>query len=220
MLPLFYKFNTDSVLKETYNQLATTYNENQSLIATLWAELEKNYSSPKRHYHTLHHLEHLLAQLIPIKETITNWDALLFSLFYHDSIYHPTKKNNEEKSADLAVQRMTQLGVPGHTIALCKSQILATNAHTPSPDPDTNYFTDADLSILGQDTATYLRYTQQVRKEYAIYPDFLYKPGRKKVIQHFLQMERIYKTDHFSQLYESKARENLEMELREKKIKT
>jgi predicted metal-dependent HD superfamily phosphohydrolase len=39
---------------------------------------------------------------------------------------------------------------------------------------------DADLSILGKDLDTYLAYTKMIRKEYSIYPDFLYKPGRKK----------------------------------------
>lgn len=53
----------------------------------------------------------------------------------------------------------------------------------------------------------------QVRKEYSIYPDLLYKPGRKKVLQHFLQMERIFKTQVFYDKYETQSRRNLEKEL-------
>ncbi|MDX2245424.1 MAG: hypothetical protein SF052_01505 [Bacteroidia bacterium] len=82
-----------------------------------------------------------------------------------------------------------------------------------SPDNDTNLFTDADLSILGQKREIYHAYSTNVRKEYAIYPDILYNPGRKKVLQHFLAMEQIFKTPHFQEKYEAQARANLEEEL-------
>jgi hypothetical protein len=32
-----------------------------------------------------------------------------------------------------------------------------------------------------------------------LYPDFLYNPGRKKVLQQFLAMKPIYSTKHFSE---------------------
>jgi predicted metal-dependent HD superfamily phosphohydrolase len=54
-----------------------------------------------------------------------------------------------------------------------------------------------------------------IRKEYNFYPDFMYKPGRQKVLQHFIQMPRIYKTDYFHDRYEEKARDNLHVELKE-----
>jgi predicted metal-dependent HD superfamily phosphohydrolase len=54
-----------------------------------------------------------------------------------------------------------------------------------------------------------------VRREYSIYPDLLYKPGRKKVLQHFLNMEHIFKTIHFYTLYEQNARNNLNREIAE-----
>lgn len=57
-------------------------------------------------------------------------------------------------------------------------------------------------------------YTKQIRKEYSIYPDFLYKPGRKKVLEHFLQLENIFKTDYFKTKYEVQARKNIESEWR------
>ncbi len=79
---------------------------------------------------------------------------------------------------------------------------------------DINYLLDADLSVLGKDRETYLVYTQMIRKEYSIYPDFLYKPGRKKVLRHFLELENIFKTEYFRDQYETQAKENIETELR------
>lgn len=108
---------------------------------------------------------------------------------------------------------MRQLQVPAAMIIQCRAQVLATKKHETSTDNDTNYFTDADLSVLGQSWETYEAYYKNVRKEYSIYPDIIYKPGRKKVLQHFLSMERIFKTDHFFTAFETRAKENLQREL-------
>ena len=77
----------------------------------------------------------------------------------------------------------------------------------------TNLFTDADLSILGSDSIAYKAYVENVRREYSMYPDFLYKPGRKKVLIHFLSVESIFKTNEFATRFEAQARKNVNDEL-------
>lgn len=200
-------------LKEIFSNLLINYTTNSSLINELWDEVEKNYSEKKRHYHTLQHLENLLITLTEVKSEIQNWESILFTLFYHDIIYTALKSDNEENSALLAEKRIQQLSVSNDIIERCKNQILATKSHSKSTDSDTNYFTDADLSVLGQPWEIYSLYYKNVRKEYAIYPDFIYNPGRKKVIQHFLSMNSIYKTDYFYNQFEKVAKENLMKEL-------
>jgi predicted metal-dependent HD superfamily phosphohydrolase len=202
-----------SDLKEIFSNLLINYTTNSSLINELWDEVEKNYSGKKRHYHTLLHLENLLTKLTEVKSEIQNWDSILFTLFYHDIIYTTLKSDNEENSALLAEKRMQQLSVSNDIIERCKNQILATKSHSKSTDSDTNYFTDADLSVLGQPWEIYSLYYKNVRKEYAIYPDFIYNSGRKKVIQHFLSMNSIFKTDYFYNQFEKVAKENLMKEL-------
>ena len=191
----------------------TNYTDNDSLTNELWTEIEKNYLNKKRHYHTLHHLDSLLAQLIDVKEEIQNWNTILFTLYYHDIIYNSLKSDNEEKSAELAKKRMKQISVSIDTIELCKNQILETKSHIKSTDSDTNYFTDADLSVLGQSWETYSLYYKNVRNEYSIYPDLVYNPGRKKVLNHFLSMDRIFKTDFFYNKFEAQAKQNLQKEI-------
>jgi predicted metal-dependent HD superfamily phosphohydrolase len=202
-----------SNLKEIFSNLLINYTTNSSLINELWDEVEKNYSGKKRHYHTLQHLENLLITLTEVKSEIQHWESILFTLFYHDIIYTALKSDNEENSALLAEKRMQQLSVSSDIIERCKNQILATKSHSKSTDSDTNYFTDADLSVLGQPWEIYSLYYKNVRKEYAIYPDFIYNPGRKKVIQHFLSMNSIFKTDYFYNQFEKVAKENLMKEL-------
>lgn len=202
-----------SNLKEIFSNLLINYTTNSSLINELWDEVEKNYSGKNRHYHTLQHLENLLITLTEVKSEIQNWESILFTLFYHDIIYTALKSDNEENSALLAEKRMQQLSVSNDIIERCKNQILATKSHDKSTDSDTNYFTDADLSVLGQPWEIYSLYYKNVRKEYAIYPDFIYNTGRKKVIQHFLSMNSIFKTDYFYNQFEKVAKENLMKEL-------
>jgi predicted metal-dependent HD superfamily phosphohydrolase len=201
------------MIQVSFKELIGKFTNNSHLINERWIEIERNYTSKKRHYHTLNHLENLLDLLVNVKNEIKNWDTILFSLYYHDIIYNSLKSDNEEKSAILAGKRMQELSVPQEQIELCKSQILATKAHTKAIDSDTNYFTDADLSILGQSWEMYSLYYKNVRREYSIYPDFLYNPGRKKVLNHFLSMDRIFKTDYFHQQFEVTARKNLTKEL-------
>lgn len=201
------------MLKETFIELLTKYTDNDSLKNKLWTEIEKNYSSKKRYYHNLQHLDNLLSQLTDVKSEIQNWETILFTLFYHDIIYNSIKSDNEEKSAELAEKRMKQISVPNDKIELCKKQILATKSHIKSTESDTNYFTDADLSVLGQNWETYLFYYKNVRKEYSIYPTLVYNSGRKKVLNHFLSMDRIFKTDFFYNKFEKQAKQNLKQEI-------
>jgi predicted metal-dependent HD superfamily phosphohydrolase len=202
------------MLKETFLELLFHFSDDTDQAHELWAEIETNYSEKKRHYHTLSHLSSLLHQLLEVKDHLESWKPILFSLFYHDLIYSPLKSDNEEKSSRLAERRMNQLQVPAQIIERCKAQILATKTHLEDTTTDTNYFTDADLSILGQPSEVYIVYSQNVRKEYSIYPDFIYNQGRKKVLKYFLAMDRIYKTPYFFDKFELQARENVSVELK------
>ncbi len=200
--------------KRIFIESALKYNSNAATVEILWNEIEKKYSGKNRYYHTLNHLDNLLKQLTEIKGQIEDWDTIVFTLFYHDIIYKASKNDNEEKSAETANARLQLLKFPAEKITKCVSQIIATKGHLMSTDNDCNLFTDADLSILGQNWNSYSDYFKQVRKEYSIYPDFIYIPGRKKVINHFLKMESIFKTKIFFDKFENQARENLNEELK------
>ncbi|SKC75491.1 HD domain-containing protein [Ohtaekwangia koreensis] len=195
------------MFSEEFSKVISHYNDGAT--NKLWSEIEKQYSSTKRYYHNQTHLENLLKELLPVKELITNWDCIVFSIAYHDIVYNTLRKDNEEKSASLAEKRLSEINFPAEGIRICVEQILATKSHTVSKNPDTNLFTDADLSILGSDWSIYIEYANNIRKEYSFYPDLVYRPGRKKVLEHFLSMDRIFKTDEFSGRYENKARENI-----------
>lgn len=207
--------NDYCMLQDYFLQLLQGYTTDTHLASQLWQEIEGHYTGKKRYYHSLTHLEQLLQQLLNCKDLIADWDTVLFSLFYHDIVYNPLRQDNEEQSAELAVNRLKALSYPLHKSATCYSQILATKGHQLSTENDTNLFTDADLSMLGSSQDAYVQYAANIRKEYAVYPDFLYKKGRAKVLQHFLQMEQIFKTTYFYERFENQARLNLSAELKQ-----
>lgn len=200
------------MLESEFRSLIARNSGSLSLAEELWKEIVSKHSDRKRHYHTLEHLHAMLDQLKDVQQELEHWDAVLFALYYHDAVYKSRRSDNEEQSAALAERRMRELNVPEALIGHCHALILATKKHEHSDVDDINYFTDADLSILGQRRELYMEYMQQVRKEYSVYPDFLYKPGRRKVVQHFLSMERIFKTDYFFQRLEEEAKSNLRFE--------
>jgi predicted metal-dependent HD superfamily phosphohydrolase len=200
------------MLKEIFYQLVARYSTDRELAENLWQEIENKYSVD-RYYHNLDHLENMYLQLKEVKSMILNWDTILFALFYHDIIYHHAGLDNEEKSAELAIARLSTIGFPKSQIDKCKEIILASKSHMVSNDFEVNYFTDADLSILGHPWEVYFSYSKNIRKEYSIYPDFIYTGGRKKVLRHYLGMSRIYKTSFFFDKFEITARENLAREL-------
>jgi predicted metal-dependent HD superfamily phosphohydrolase len=186
---------------------------NEEQARTMWDEVHVKYSKTNRHYHNVNHLNNLLFELEPLKTNISDWEIVIFAIAYHDIIYNVLRQDNEERSAELAIPKLKQLSITQERVMLCKEIILNTKSHQDSANSDVRFFADADLAILGKSSEEYLSYASAVRKEYKIYPDFVYNPGRSKVLESFLAKDRIYHSDFFYARYETKARGNISSEL-------
>jgi predicted metal-dependent HD superfamily phosphohydrolase len=204
----------DSTAKEAgieFRRIITGYTGSTATADSLWAEAVQLYTGPARFYHNLEHISNFYNQLSKCRKLVQDWDALILAMVYHDIIYGSADHRDEERSAELAVMQLTKTGLAKETIVKVDSLIRATKAHALSPDMDINLFNDADMSILGLDLPYYQKYVINVRKEYASSPNF--DAGRKRVLQYFLKMPRIFKTDFFHQLYEESARANVNWEI-------
>jgi predicted metal-dependent HD superfamily phosphohydrolase len=165
------------------------------------------YSEPHRHYHTLEHL----AEMFRVVGRLGGSAAVHLAVWFHDAVYDPRAKDNEARSADLAVRELTALGLPAEEV---RRLVLATDHGKPSDIGEpAAVLLDADLAILGASEARYRRYADDIRREYAWLPDDAYRTGRAGVLRHFLDMERIYRTDVMSGEGEAAARRNLRAEL-------
>ncbi|WP_245795793.1 hypothetical protein [Epilithonimonas mollis] len=58
----------------------------------------------------------MILELGEVKDKISDYDSILFSIFYHDIIYKATSKDNEEKSAELTKIRLEKLNIPNEKI--------------------------------------------------------------------------------------------------------
>lgn len=198
-------------LQEIYSELLSNIGFSANAIQKNWLDLQKAYSNKSRHYHNLTHIKDMILCFETYSDKLQNPDEILFSIFYHDYVYKSSKKDNELKSAEYA------LAILSENIQIDKQlvfdAICATQQHQHNEVEDINWLINFDLKILARDWDDYKIYFEQIRKEYRIYPDFLYKPGRAKALKHFLEHEFIFQTEEFRKLYEDKARVNIEKEI-------
>lgn len=198
-------------LKEKFVNVLLEIGFEASKAGTLWEELVKAYSGKNRHYHNLTHLEEMIVQYERYQSELTFPLELLFAIFYHDYIYKATSKDNELKSAELAISILPENAKINKELVF--EMILATKLHEHNKVEDVNWLIDFDLKILSKEWKDYETYFNQIRNEYKIYPDLLYNPGRKKALQHFLENEFIFQTETFRTQFEKQARENIQREI-------
>ena len=175
--------------------------------------LVAHYSEPHRAYHNLAHIVDCLEQFEPVRPRAHDAAAVEMAIWYHDVIYDPRAKDNEERSADLAVQVAGEAGLPAPFQESVKALILATKKHDASLDRDAGLIVDVDLSILGRDPARFDEYERQIRREYNWVSDDAFAAGRAAVLESFLARPAIYGTEFFKTRYERQARENLNRSL-------
>lgn len=174
----------------------------------LGAELIERYREPQRVFHTIEHLDQVLTTLAELSTD----PHLQLAAWFHDAVYRPAAPDNEARSALLARQRLTGLGMTSGDIAIVCAAIEATAGHA-SENPDLAPLLDADLAILGADPDRYRRYAEQVRGEYPGVPAMLYRYGRRRFLRSMLARPMIYRTEQGRARFEQQARVNLRAEL-------
>jgi predicted metal-dependent HD superfamily phosphohydrolase len=182
--------------------------------ARTFQELSALYAAPHRAYHNLSHVDWLLEQARGFQARLRDYDAVRWAIWFHDAVYETARSDSEARSAELAAQKLSALGLDPATIARVRAMILATQTHTAAGlSEDGKLLLDLDLSILGSDEAVYDKYARAIRREYAWVPSLIYKRKRRKVLESFLGRERIFFTDVVFDTRESLARRNIEREL-------
>jgi len=167
------------------------------------------YSEKHRFYHTVHHIDDCLKKIDSCLELLANPYNVELAIWFHDAIYRPLSKSNEEDSAILAKD---YLAISGASDEICKevsSLVLATKHDGQRRTGDAAVLIDIDLSILGSDNATYDLFEKNVRKEYRYVPNFIFSKKRAELLSNFVNQEFIYTNEKFRNAYEEKARVNI-----------
>jgi predicted metal-dependent HD superfamily phosphohydrolase len=202
-------------LREQWNDLSTQYNADEGLKAKSFGMLRAHYSREGRFYHNLSHIKALLHLFESVKHLIEDTNAIRFGIWFHDVIYDTKRTDNEEASADVAADLLSELSVDTKTIDFVRQLILATKSHRDKAlTEDAKMFLDIDLSILGASSEIYEEYSKAIRKEYSWVPGFMYRSARKKILKGFMKREAIFATAEMNKRFEAQARLNVADELR------
>jgi len=173
-------------------------------------ELNTLYSEPHRHYHTMEHIAILfsLAAGHGIKLSVPQQLAI----FYHDAVYDPTRKDNEEQSNNLFLRHHAETLLPQYVERVSRI-IMDTKTHNASSHESYDVL-DLDLAGLGFEFNSYLYASEQVRAEYSHLSDSVWVYNRIWFLKTMLDRPFIYHTHWARDFYELKAKRNLEKELK------
>lgn len=173
---------------------------------TVLKDLLTRYGEPHRGYHNIAHIVAVLDELELAGE---NDLAIALAIWFHDAVYDPKAKDNEERSAKLAKDSIRQIGLPDSLGEQVNDLVVATR-HTAVPvEHAAQILVDIDLMVLGKPEKEFDAYEVGIRKEYEWVPQSDFCAGRSKILQSFLDRPSIYSTELFRDKYESTARNNL-----------
>lgn len=200
-------------LKQEWIKICDKYSRDIPFINYAFNQIIEKYTEEHRQYHNLNHIIHFFKHSQNIKNKLNDYDSFFFAIIFHDVIYSTSNSTNEIDSANYAEKILIPMVFPH--IDQVKKLILLTEKHTihELENFDSQAFLDLDLSILGSSWQNYSEYAEGIQKEWKNVPTFMYKIGRKKVLQKFLDQENIYRSAYFQDLYEEQAKINLKKEL-------
>jgi predicted metal-dependent HD superfamily phosphohydrolase len=185
-----------------------------------WQALLDGYDSPPRHYHTIDHVVEVARwyQVVAREPGWTRPREVFLAVLFHDVVYDAGAKDNERRSAAVAVDAVRRWLDPdtesnidtGRIVQLIELTARHGSLSAGDVDAEAALFLDCDMAVLGAPADAYARYEQGVAAEYlAVYPPALYAQGRQRFLHALLARERIYLSPFFHGRLEDQARANL-----------
>ena len=170
------------------------------------------YNEPHRFYHTMDHINFMLDS----GNKLLSREQYMAVLF-HDIVYDPKRKDNEEQSASLMYKMLddgyhTMKENSGEDVDTIAHIILDTRTHK-ATRPESELVLDLDLLGLASEYGVFKTNSINIRKEYSHLSDAEWNIGRRYFFTELLK-KPIFVTKTFS-IYEKDARQNIQRELRE-----
>lgn len=187
-------------------------------IEQAWQRLSGHYRDPHRHYHTEQHIHACFHWFDLIRPQLKHPLAIELAIWFHDVIYDVKASDNELQSAHYAVTALTTLGITGALVQQVYDLVSLTRHPSQPRDNDEALLLDIDLAILATDEKTYLVYEDDIRREYQHVPALLFKLGRKRLLKAFMKQRALYHSPYFHEMFESRARANLQSGIEQLKL--
>jgi predicted metal-dependent HD superfamily phosphohydrolase len=193
-----------------------------TLPTMMLSELEAAYATPPRAYHNFAHVQEVLHRFaeVTVGPGWTQPVEVYLAVLYHDAIYQAGRKDNEARSAELAMAQIAQFLPETGIDTLRVAELINLTARHGQFSPgdfgddgfslDTRHFLDCDMAILGAQADVFDAYDAGIAEEYRGHvPGFLFRLNRRRFLKGLLARERIYLSDWFHQRFDAAARANL-----------
>ncbi|MCP5158655.1 MAG: hypothetical protein H6975_04435 [Gammaproteobacteria bacterium] len=168
------------------------------------------YGEAHRHYHTLDHIQHCLQEFDQAATRMDDPHAVEIALWFHDAIYEPGAKDNEQRSAELFQKYSNSSGCTDMLFQRRIHDLIMVTTHREQPSqPDEQFIVDIDLSSFGLPWDRFEQDGQRIRAECAGLSDDEYYPGHVRFLQALWERPTFFFTDFFQKRYEQTARENI-----------
>lgn len=188
----------------------------KAVIKKFLHELKTPYNSEGRVFHTMDHIALGLREMSEYSEwhqkhSYTDSvisDNQIYAWLFHDVYYNAQQPDlNEEKSADIACERLKDL--KGVDCGIVRQIILDTKDHKATIE-ESKLVLDVDMVSLGYQYDVFLKYRKKAWEEYSLfYDERSLKMGTILFIENTLNHDKLYNLDYFMDKYEKQARENL-----------
>lgn len=214
-------------------------------VSQVWFwRLVNLYSEQQRQYHTNKHLVQGLLRILEVlgDRESANYEKkslvmLVLTLFFHDAIYFPMRKDNEEvilsifhilfpkiwlifltfyqNSILLFLEFSGEVNLETSLSDQISNTIILTKKHLDAGLEDTEgleqIFLDIDMSILGASQEDYKVYIDEIRREYSQMKDIQFQKGRLQFLKS-LKNKKIYRSSRFMEMNEQ-AKNNIQWEI-------
>lgn len=167
------------------------------------------YGEPHRRHHDLKHVEDCLDTLDSMRSLAEDALAIELAVWFHDIVYDPASRTNEQDSAALFLELLAPCGLDE---GLCRKvvDLILSTRHVEVPQGiDAALLHDADMAILGSEPEAYDAYCRGIRQEYGMFSDADYRTGRLQFLGRTLGLETIFRTGIGRERFEAQARRNL-----------
>lgn len=219
------------IVTSSFSFLSKPYTTDSSFFRSFRRMIEGYYDEPHRFYHNLEHMCFVVTRVCEYYDSdmygaANAWKGHcdVVAAFLHDAFYIPGSNYNELYTVDLAVHWMTTFGFSNECIERVKLQIINTN---PNEYPRFQQYCDSDTFLVqSADLAGFSDYEMIKENDIKLAKEFAspnltatqMKGLRNKFLEWLIDREIIYGFKPMRDLYEAKARENINRYLNENKV--
>ena len=178
-------------------------------MESILLEIVNAYNQKNRYYHNMNHIGKMFeyARFFNIKLS----DVQTYAIWFHDIVYVPGNKDNEEKSAEVAEKWLSRLNCMSSNIKIVKQIILDTKLEEPTCI-DSGVVIDLDLLDIAYEDR-YDKNKELIRKEFSHLNDEEFRLGRLEWLKFMMNRKTIFVSRYLNHSLEQEAKRILTKEL-------